>query len=113
MKKVSDKIQRLRKEYQHPEDVEYLKDIEDRAINATRRAKYYDLEATKDVVVYLKERLKSLKLKLVTEVGMEREDNLALHGRRQEIEDLLGFFAKDPVAEIEQIEKEVDSYIGG
>lgn len=111
MTKLSQKIDELEKEYTDPLDLEKIDMWRKQISSAQLRAKFYNLEVSKQIARFLKNRIQEINSKLSNQVGMERVDNLAWHARKEENMALLSFFIKDPNREMSDIEEEVDSNI--
>ena len=99
----------MRKEYTDPDDQKILDEWENQVAEAQRRARYYELDVTKDIATAIKKRIIAIRLKLSREEGMEREVNLSLHAAIKENEAVLKFFVEDSSQTIKQIEAEVDN----
>ena len=109
MSKLNTKIDRLKKEYSHDDDsMAILKSWEDQIADSSRKARYYEIDLTKDIAKFIQKRIVSIKIKLCSEIGLEREKNLSYHAAIDELKSLLGFYVENADDTIRQIENEVD-----
>lgn len=105
---IEDKIKRVERNVNDPTDLEVIREWRDTLRLSFEREKYFDLKETKDLIRFIKNRIKDCRLTLSSSEGLEKVDNLALHARLKELVSMLDLLAKDPRKERRQLEAEID-----
>ena len=111
VKDITASIERLKKEYTHPQDRELLSEWENRLSKAVRRNQYLELDQTREIVSYLTKRYKDIRIMLSSDDDMDQVDISAWHKVAKEIKGLLGIFVSD-AHELGNIENQIREEVG-
>lgn len=105
---LADKIKELKNRYDDPDDQEIVKEWEDKLQKINKKSKYFKLEETRNLTAYIQKRIKDIKISLAETVGLEKDKNIAMHARRQELESILKIISEDSEKDLVQLESEID-----
>lgn len=102
------KFQQLEKQVTDESDIADIQQWRERARNLFKLGDYLQQIETKALVTHLRGRIKSIRYKLSSTVGMEKGDNIECHARLQELASLLSLLAVDPQKELRSLSVEVE-----
>lgn len=105
---IQDKIKQAKKRFDDPYDQDIIREWEEKLAKINRKAKYFERPETKELIAYLKKRIKDIRITLAETVGMEKDRNIALHARREEDESILAIISKDSAADLAALQEEID-----
>lgn len=109
---IKSNIEKLKRDYTDPADKEVLDEWEKRLATTLTRQRYLELDQTKELVAYLKKRLRDIRIKLSSDSNMDIISVKSYHWLASEIKELLALLVINPEKEMRLLENEIAESLG-